>query len=609
MTRLSFFITVAALFLAFGIGAQARSAVRQERFPPADPESVGVSSAALEGLTREVESYLEKQVIVGAELLVIKNRRTVLHQTFGWADRESETPMVPNTLFNIRSMTKTLTGAAIQILIDEGEIHLDDPIALFLPGFESEASVEITIGQLLSHTGGIPLTAITEGLDQYEDLEELANAVGERGPRFTPGSKFWYSDAGTDVLGAVVEVVSEQKLDEFVRERLLEPLGMDDTLTATETDDPRWSRIASLYIGGPGSWQRFWKNADGAFYPFAWGSQSLYSTTKDYARFLALWMDRGMVGDRRVLSEEAVARTLAPRNRVTSMGSDELMPTGFMDLQPYYGQMAIVYAPQGATEDTEPVILGHGGSDGTIAWAWPREDLIICYFTQSRGGLSALRLETAIDRFMFHEGEEVEHPPEWDDFLGMYTANFGSFFSEPLEILVVNGSLALDVPSQLVYVLDGPEQDGTWRARSHPGLSFQFERDEDGDVVGLRMGPYLAPRGVVPARTLSAEEADRYVGRYSDEQRTGVIEVKFDDGALVFHAPNLPEPVPAEGPNDQGFLRLARIPGMLIRFNDNSDGTVRSYTVYSEAGEFERFKLDAEDPGATKDAAREGGAR
>src|SRR5262245_4354493 len=103
-------------------------------FPVATPESQGVPAAAVRRLAEEVDRYVKAGTIVGGELLIVKNRKTILHEAFGDRDREDKLPMVRETLFNIRSMTKALTGVAVQILVDEGKVRLDDPVARYLPG-------------------------------------------------------------------------------------------------------------------------------------------------------------------------------------------------------------------------------------------------------------------------------------------------------------------------------------------------------------------------------------------------------------------------------------------------------------------------------------------
>jgi CubicO group peptidase (beta-lactamase class C family) len=307
---------------------------------------------------------------------------------------------------------------------------------------------------LLTHTSGLPLTVITERIDQFENLFAQANAAGEAGPEFPTGSKFWYSDAGSDVLGAIVEVVSGTPLNEFWEKELFEPLGMNDTFVALDAADPRFARIASLYIGSPGEWTRYWTAADGKpFYPFAWGSQTAHGTAIDYAKFLAMWMDGGQAGAAQILSREAIARTLEPVSPMKMLGSDERFPTDFDALEMYYGRLAQVYVPKGNPE-SKPVIIGHSGSDGTMAWAWPEEDLMILYFTQSRGGSSVLRMEEEIERLFFADQIVAEEgAEEFAPYLGTYIANFPPFDGEEFQVLVKNGKLALDVPSQMVFEL------------------------------------------------------------------------------------------------------------------------------------------------------------
>ena len=119
----------------------------QETFPTAPPETQDISGTALAELAREMQEYVERGLIVGGELLVVKNRRTVLHETFGYADRDDGVPWTKGTVSNIRSMTKPITGAAAQILIDRGQLALDDPAANYLPGFDTEAARDITVRQ------------------------------------------------------------------------------------------------------------------------------------------------------------------------------------------------------------------------------------------------------------------------------------------------------------------------------------------------------------------------------------------------------------------------------------------------------------------------------
>jgi CubicO group peptidase (beta-lactamase class C family) len=463
------------------------NAQENRAFLAASPESQGIPAAAVRRLADEVAGYVKAGTVVGGELLVIKNRKTILHEAFGDRDRADKLPMVRDTLFNVRSMTKPLTGVAVQLLVDEGKVGLDDAVAKYLPGFDNDRSRAITVKQLLQHRSGLPLT-ILKSITEFKDLQAQANAAGEKGPEFKPGEKFWYSDAGSDAAAAVVERVSGLTIDRFVTERILQPLGMADSFYPSKADDPRKQRIASLYIGLGGNWSRFWKPGGAPMYPFAWGSQSLYSTPADYARFLTLWMDGGKAGGKQLLSREAIARILTPVSLMTVLGGDTPFPTGFYGLRPWYGQMAMLYAAGEDARALKVVAIGHGGSDGTAAWAFPAEDLIVCYFTQSRGQTTMIRLESTIQEALVRQGKpaaRVPVPDELKPYLGTYYANFGQYKNAAFQVVFRNGRLALDIPDQLVYELKDPDKDGRRQFVLTDKVAVSFKKDDKGKVVAM----------------------------------------------------------------------------------------------------------------------------
>jgi len=451
-------------------------------FPQADPEIYGIPAEVLKELSATIHGHFEDDYIVGVEFLVIKNGHIIMHDAYGWMDREELKPMEHNTIFNIRSMTKMLTGASAQILIDEGRLSLDDKVSQYLPGFNNRKSVNITIEQLLTHRSGLPTSTLTS-LDEFDDLYSIGNSIGEKGPEFTPGSKFWYSDAGSETLGAVIEVVSGVTLDRFVRERLLYPLDMNDTFYVTELEAPL-DRFASLYIGTPGLWEKWWMPGE-PFYPFAWGSQSLYSTPMDYARFISMLMNYGTHNGNRILSEDAVDRILTPVSIMTSLGSDMPAVTGFPFTEVYYGQMSVL----NISSDGQLQVFGHSGSDGTWAWAFPEHDLMIFYFTQSRGQITGVRLETDLDRLLVNP--EYAPAPEivekYKPYLGTYISESAGSIGEEFTVLIHNDHLGFDIPSLIIFELeDPPTKGGRWYFQLDGQLSIEFIRDRSDNISGLR---------------------------------------------------------------------------------------------------------------------------
>ena len=451
-------------------------------FAQADPEIHPIPAAALEELSATIHGCFENDYIVGAEFLVIKSGQTIMHETYGWMDREELKPTEPNTIFNIRSMTKMLTGASAQILIDEDMLGLDDKVSQYLPGFDNSKSGDITIEQLLTHRSGLPLSTLTS-LDEFDDLYSIGNSIGEKGPEFTPCSRFWYSDAGSEALGAVVEVVSGVTLDRFVRERLLSPLDMNDTFYITDPEAPL-ERFASLYIGTPGSWEKWWIPSE-PFYPFAWGSQSLYSTPMDYGRFLSMLFNGGTYNGERILSEAAVDRILTPVSVMTGLGSDGPAVTGFPFTEVYYGQMSVL----NISSDGRLQVFGHSGSDGTWAWAFPEHDMMIFYFTQSRGQVTGIRLETDLDRLIINP--EYSPPPEvfekYQPYIGTYVSESAASMGEQFTVLIHNEHLGFDIPGICIFELEDPPAEGQrWQFELDDQLSVEFIRGRGGNIAALR---------------------------------------------------------------------------------------------------------------------------
>ena len=557
-------------------------------FTYASPESQGLSNETLAKLAETVRDYLDEEMIVGAELVVIKNRYIVLHEVVGWKDLEHEVPMEKNSLFNIRSMTKPVTGAAVQILIDEGRLRLDTKAAEYIQGFDNEDSRNVTVEQLLSHMSGLPLSIIASA-DEYETLFSLANATGVIGPEFEPGSKFWYSDAGTEVLGAIVEAETGYTLDGFVAERILEPLEMNDAFYyhPATLNDSRQERIPVLYVGGVGEWVMVW-SPDEPLYPFAFGSQGLYCTPVDYAHFLAMWMDDGRVGSRQLLSPEAVNRTLTPVTKMSSLGSDMPYPTGFYDLEAYYGQMAILFSD---SDTGEPEVIGHSGSDGTYAWAWPEQDLMILYFTQSRGSTSGIKLESMIDELLIHpELAEINAGvrEQFANYLGSYTANFGPFRNTEFTVTVQNGRLAVDIPNQLVFELEEPDAEGLRRFSIMPQIAVSFNLGDGGNVTSMSLhesgGVNTLTRGPPTQEDAYPVDMERYVGEYQTEDPNATMKVVIIDGRLAIDLPGQPISLELYPPDDMGIWYLRLNPTVAVSFNEGEDDEINSLNLHLPDG-------------------------
>jgi CubicO group peptidase (beta-lactamase class C family) len=343
-----------------------------------EPSQAGIDDKILALIKEQAASWVREQKVVGAEILILKERKTVFHEVFGWKDRERGVPMEKNSIFRIRSMTKPIVGTAVLMLADQGKLKLTDPVARYLPSFDNPRSKSITITQLLHHSGGFSDPGYPKSLNDYKNLREAVDALGIKGPETKSGTSFVYSDGGSATLGALVAEVSGMPVEGFIEEYLLEPLRMDDTLTYLSLEDPRRSRVSSTYETREDDegFHKYWDSTKPQKLPFFRASGGIYSTPVDYAKFLAVWMDKGSAEGVRFISPETVDAAFSP------------------GIIPQYGMHWNLLWEDSDQDDRKSARtlsgFGHLGSDGTLAFAFPKKDIMILYFSQSRGGSTSM---------------------------------------------------------------------------------------------------------------------------------------------------------------------------------------------------------------------------
>jgi CubicO group peptidase (beta-lactamase class C family) len=310
---------VAAVVAAAIVGAAAPIAQSPIR-PPlgGTSERSKVHGKALETnlVSQPLRAAVERGDIPGVVALVADRDGVVYEGAFGKLDVAHGTAMPTNAIFRIASMTKPITSTAIMMLIDEGRLGLDDPVSMYLPGFDhlqvitkfnaADATYEtrpakraMTIRHLLTHTSGIgyafsnPIVArLLQGTQKSEwELPLLHD----------PGDKWTYS-ASTRVLGLVVEKVTGKPLDVFLQERIFQPLGMTETSFVVPAENV--ARVATVHqrTGGKLVEQ---PNAPAQRSPVR-GDGGLYSTARDYAKFTQMLLNGGTLGGARILSDKSV---------------------------------------------------------------------------------------------------------------------------------------------------------------------------------------------------------------------------------------------------------------------------------------------------------------
>lgn len=401
--------------------------------PSTTAATAGLSEARLERLDTVVQGYVDDQAIAGAVSLIARRGRQVHLQSYGMADRDDGTPMRPDTIVRIASMTKPITSVAVLMLYEEGHFKLNDPVGNYLPELANldvlssadndatftriPAQRPITIRHLLTHTsgigyrflgdlgGGAKLQALAElygeagvadGLSEHDGtIADLVTALGTLPLLHEPGEAFSYG-LSDDVLGRLVEVVSGLSFDEFLQTRLFGPLGMPDT--AFYVSDDKAARMASVYTPTAGGLNEVegTVESDHLVYSSTYstghprrnfsGGAGLTSTAQDYSRFLQMLLNGGELDGVRILSPMTVDLMTANQIGDTAAGSI---------VQPGSAGFGLGVAIRGG-----PEVDGELGSAGayywsgffnTVFWVDPDEQFIGVLLTQVFPGTSDIQ--------------------------------------------------------------------------------------------------------------------------------------------------------------------------------------------------------------------------
>jgi CubicO group peptidase (beta-lactamase class C family) len=341
------------------------------------------------------QDYVDRRQTAGTVTLVAHKGKVVSLEAVGWQDRESKTPMKADTIFQIASMTKPVTGMGIAMLEEEGKLSIEDPVEKHLPEFRGQQLIQkkegstvtlgkparpITVKDLLTHTSGLRGGAPPGFGDVYSKrnrtLAEVTIAVSQWPLEFEPGSKWAYCNMGIDVLGRIIEVCSGKTYESFLEERLFRPLGMKDTFFYPTPEQK--ARTATLYKkdkDGIARSDNFLGDAVGGRFPLPAGG--LFSTAPDMMKLYQMLLHRGTADGKRYLSEAAI-------EKMTRNHTGELR-AGFTDGVVMGLGFQIVGTPVGVTEMLSPGTYGHGGAFGTQSWADPKKEMIFILMVQRSG--------------------------------------------------------------------------------------------------------------------------------------------------------------------------------------------------------------------------------
>jgi CubicO group peptidase (beta-lactamase class C family) len=402
-----------ALLLALLAGPVLTGRAAEPReLPVAKPEAVGISSERLRRVDDVVRRYIDEKKISGAVTLVARKGRVVHFEAQGLMDVESRRPMRKDAIFRMASSTKPVTGVAILMLIEEGKVGLTDPVSKFIPEFKGTkvavekdgevqlvpAEREVTIRDLLTHSSGLA----SGGIGQRKAPAELLRPGGagatlaEGAARyaavpldFQPGTRWRYSGlAGIDTLARVVEVASGQPFDDFLRRRVFEPLGMEDT--SFVVPEGSRERLASVHrrsekgLEPIPSFIRFPES-------YSSGAGGLASTAPDYFRFAQMLANGGQLDGKRLMSPRAVQ--LYASNHVGELFAGQAgRPKGMG-----FGlTVEVVVDPVQAGTFRSRGSFGWDGAFGTHFWVDPQEQLVAVLLIQTGNRELHRAFETAV---------------------------------------------------------------------------------------------------------------------------------------------------------------------------------------------------------------------
>ena len=370
--------------------------------PTTTPDDVGMSSERLAHIRPAMQAYVDDGRLAGVMTMVARRGNVVHWETVGMRDLEAGDLLDPDDVFRIYSMSKPITTVAAMILVEEGEVTLQDPVSKFIPEFADVTVLTesgdralptgpITVEHLMTHTSGLTYGLFSDTpVDRLYNqsgfffnsvgLDDFTTRVAELPLLANPGDRWNYS-VSTDVLGRIVEVASGQAFDVFVKARILDPLGMEDTGFSVPLE--KRSRFTANYNRVDGVLQIADSPTDGQFTEApAWlsGGGGLTSTASDYIRFAQMLLQDGQLDDARILAPETVRMMRA--NRLP----DSLVPIELGTfLSPGYGfglGFAVLVDEDSSPEPDNEGVFRWAGAANTFFWIDPEAELIGMVWTQ-----------------------------------------------------------------------------------------------------------------------------------------------------------------------------------------------------------------------------------
>ena len=384
------------------------------------PVAAGEAGFAVEPL-QELRVYFDTLVasgeFPGVVALLARGERLVMSHTAGYLDIDTKMSLHPDSIFTLFSMTKPLAAVGMMLLHEEGKWKLDDPISLHLPEFRDIASLpgsgatrEPTIGELFTHTAGFSFGKTPEEMTRFlqttnwssaRSLTELIGRYARLPLAYEPGQNWEYSVA-TDLQAEIVERLTGERLDLFLKRRVFDPLGMRDTAFALSYEQNR-RLVRGHVIDAQTGRLRGATVEERLESIFPMGGTSFKSTAMDFARFARMLLNRGSLGEARVLKPESVDLMLS------NLLSDEFLKTrrGILHYVVGHGNGyamngLVCLDPERAGRPVGRGTYEWGGAFSTFFWVDPENDLLFVGMMNRQRSRAEMRPPEVISQEMVY---------------------------------------------------------------------------------------------------------------------------------------------------------------------------------------------------------------
>jgi CubicO group peptidase (beta-lactamase class C family) len=360
----------------------------QSNFEISSPESQGFSSEKLTLLNQAMHSYVDNNELSAIQTAIVKNGKLIHFDSYGSSDISENNALKSDDIFRIASMTKPIVSLALMKLYEEGKFKLNDPVYKYIPEFKNltvkkrkktkPVKNHVKVIDLLRHSAGLNF----KGPEDYRkvinmNLEEYTKDAAKTPLKFEPGTTWWYSSS-TDICGYLIEVLSGQKLDVFLKKNIFDPLKMDDT--SFELPKNKIDRLTTLYVVGENKELVSFDNKSNS--PFKDkvillnGSGGLLSTTEDYLKFSVMLLNNGFSNGEQIIKKSTLDlmkedHSLGLKYKKLVFGKKKGFGLGFEVVK------------EDETKFGSKGTFGWGGMFGTYFRVDPKENMVYIYMTQS----------------------------------------------------------------------------------------------------------------------------------------------------------------------------------------------------------------------------------